>query len=908
MKNGFKKIVSMVLVLCTVFTTGVIGSMVSASAVTEAIFDEENSYLTLEEYQSLDLDVYTATSLNYADMNKVDGAKLAGVEYGWSNPQVLAVLASAPYWSELNYGAGLAAPGSTSFTVSSSTTNSNSVGLNVELGISVTASATAEALGNGGETGATVKSAITAAESFQRENTIGTSQIFTAGAGDDHVVLMTIPVASFKYECINSKGETEYIVVNVQLDPVYGMATLDTYNTVAINHNHHETVSERMMPVIELDNIIDYYEAGDPATCISDASQIPTSLSVVYGDVNADEHCYLSDEATGENQIKGTVYTTDNYSSIGVGNTCMDQKISLSESQGQTFECGIMLGASIYKEVSVGFDIGIVDTSAALRGEISAEAGLSTSFTTISSTGFECTMSFASLPSSAITGVNSMGISTTPYSFNTKLAVWVPQSKGENVWCAPIFVLPIVKFDSSKTLPPELPDEFYVESVTETTAAFMFSTSYTHHTTRSPYKYQIMVKTAGNATDNYVLYEEIDASYYMYEITGLKPDTEYTFAIKSIAADGTESALSTPLTIKTASDQCPVITNQPKTDRFDEGDEPVFAVTVQGNADDYYYQWEKMCEDRYGYVWTPISGATQNTFNAAYFSNDGKVSDTNRTVLDETAYRCIVTDKATGVSVVSDTAVLYISDAILIESYTELKQIAYNISVGNTDYIYRDYILGCDIVFPEGEVWTVPFGTYEYPYQGDFDGRGHTIEGFAFYNPQCEYSGFFGCTKYATIKNLTIKDADITGGYCTGAFVGRTVNTYIDDCYVTGNTVVKGSYEVGGFVGDTGVNSYFTNCYAEGDIEGTDEKGYAGGFSGINYGSDIENCISCCTISAKGTKGGIAGFNLCRITNSFFDSSLFDGDVSGVSISANETNSKGMSTAEITKIIEKLNV
>ena len=203
MKNGFKKIVSLVLVLCTVFTTGIIGSMVSASAASYATFDEENSYLTLEEYRSLNLDVYTDSSINTKSMEHIDGFKYMGVEYGWSNPQVLAVLASAPYWSELNYGSEIDSPGSTSITVSSSTTQSTSTNLSVELGISITSSVNAAVVGNGVEQGISVKAAFSAAETFQKENTFGTSQTFTAGAGDDYVVLMTLPVASFKYEYNN---------------------------------------------------------------------------------------------------------------------------------------------------------------------------------------------------------------------------------------------------------------------------------------------------------------------------------------------------------------------------------------------------------------------------------------------------------------------------------------------------------------------------------------------------------------------------------------------------------------------------------------------------------------------------------------------------------------------------------
>lgn len=903
MKKRFRKVISLVLVVCTVFTTGILGSVVNASAA--GGFEEDNSYLTKEEYQSLELDVGSAES--YDHKNKltpdINGAKLVETKYGWSNPQVLAVMASAPYWSELKYGDELTSPGSTSFTVSTSTTENKSANVSIELGVSVTSSVTTEGFGNGVKVGGTATAAFTAAQSVQKEKTVGTSHTFTAGAGEDYVALMVFPVASYKYE-YKVNGTTQYYVVNIQLDPVYGMTTLDVYNTVARNHNQTETSAERMMPVIELDELIEGYETGDPSTCPSDVSEIPTSLNVAYGDWIIDKSCYVSSEETGDNQIKGTVYTEDEYVSVGVGNTCMDQTISFSESSGSTIESGVMLGVSVFAEVTAGADVGIVKAQAARSTEFSAAVGASCSFTTINTNSIEYTMSFASLPSSAVTGTNSLGIGTTPYAFNTKLAVWVPENTGEKVLSAPVIILPVVKFDEGKTLPPELPRDFYVESVTDTSVTFKFNTSLYLYSERFADTYKIMIKTTGSTNDNYVLYEQISANLLQYQVNNLKPGTEYTFALKSVAADGTESALSAPVTINTSTDQSPVIKNQPKTLVVDEGDEPIFTVIPEGNIDDYCYQWERMTEDKYGIVWTPVSGATENVFNAAYYSEEGKVDSVNRYDLADSAYRCVVTDKSTGVNVITDTVVLYISNDVLIDSYDELKQIAYRISVGDTDYIYRNYNLGCDIVFPEGEVWTIPFGTSEHPYQGEFDGKGHTIQGFTFDNSNCECSGFFGCTKNAEINNLTLKDSVVTGGKYTGALIGKTTNTIVENCYVTGNNAISGTYEVGGIVGDTGVNSYFVYCYAQGSLDNQNPQGYTGGIAGNNYGSEINSCVCRCSISGKGTQGGIAGFNLCRIVNSFFDNLCFTGSVSGKSVQSVENNTKGVSTEEIMSIID----
>ena len=169
MKLRLSKVISAVLSLCTVFSVCVLGTMTNAH-VDAAGFEALNSYLTYDEYRSLNLNVGSAQSCDGdytakpVDTEKNKDIRLADVKYGWSNPQVLAVMASAPYWSELSYGSGLASAGNTSFTVSTDETNSNSESMNIKLGVSVTAAVNTEVFGNGATLGATVSQTLSYAE------------------------------------------------------------------------------------------------------------------------------------------------------------------------------------------------------------------------------------------------------------------------------------------------------------------------------------------------------------------------------------------------------------------------------------------------------------------------------------------------------------------------------------------------------------------------------------------------------------------------------------------------------------------------------------------------------------------------------------------------------------------------
>lgn len=188
-------------------------------------------------------------------------------------------------------------------------------------------------------------------------------------------------------------------------------------------------------------------------------------------------------------------------------------------------------------------------------------------------------------------------------------------------------------------------------------------------------------------------------------------------------------------------------------------------------------------------------------------------------------------------------------------------------------------------------------GTDSYtPFNGNFDGDGHTISGVNI-NYTGYYIGFFAVLG-GTIKNLGIEgDVLNNDGATTGLLVGYlgqdNFPSIIENCYAKGtvtsvettskndshagllvgnqtraysiirNCHVKGSVFanknfVGGIAGrQNHQHSTISNCYSEADVTGGGN--YVGGIVGRIYGSNANNCYATGTIKGISYVGGIAG-------------------------------------------------
>ncbi|WP_206193249.1 beta strand repeat-containing protein, partial [Aliarcobacter cryaerophilus] len=164
-----------------------------------------------------------------------------------------------------------------------------------------------------------------------------------------------------------------------------------------------------------------------------------------------------------------------------------------------------------------------------------------------------------------------------------------------------------------------------------------------------------------------------------------------------------------------------------------------------------------------------------------------------------------------------------------------------------------------------GEGWNPIGNNASNKFNGTFDGLGNTISDLYIKRPTQSYVGLFGyINSGSTIKNIGLKDLDITGNYHVGGLIGNNYGT-ISNSYASGTVSGTSSY-IGGLVGDNYAGA-ISNSYATGTVSG---DRYVGGLVGSNAGK-ISNSYSTGTISGNNNVGGLSGYNVLTILNSFYD-------------------------------------
>ncbi len=201
-----------------------------------------------------------------------------------------------------------------------------------------------------------------------------------------------------------------------------------------------------------------------------------------------------------------------------------------------------------------------------------------------------------------------------------------------------------------------------------------------------------------------------------------------------------------------------------------------------------------------------------------------------------------------------------------------MQAFAKSVNSGN-NYAGKTVVLGDDIDLNNIN-WT-PVGTLTNMFKGTFDGNGKTVSNLYVNRPDDGGVGLFGYVTQATIKNLTVENANVTGYQEVAAIVaGGTYETFtVSNCHVNGDINVKAEYAYAAGIASTG---YVTvdNCSIVADGVGyitVSEKNAAGGIVGFSYedASDITNCVvKNLEITAWANIGSIAGFihRGCSIT------------------------------------------
>jgi len=180
---------------------------------------------------------------------------------------------------------------------------------------------------------------------------------------------------------------------------------------------------------------------------------------------------------------------------------------------------------------------------------------------------------------------------------------------------------------------------------------------------------------------------------------------------------------------------------------------------------------------------------------------------------------------------------------------------------------------------------------YKLKFTGTFDGAGYTISDLFINRPTEDQVGLFGYTVGATIQDVELKGADITGDDYVGSLGGWIIDSTISQCCGTGS-VTGGDDYVGGLIGVLETCA-MSNCYSRASATG---DRYIGGLVGYSYSSEtITNCHSTGLVTGNTDVGGLLGYSEGTITNCFWDT-----QTSGQAASDGGT---GKTTAEMKTLI-----
>jgi len=154
------------------------------------------------------------------------------------------------------------------------------------------------------------------------------------------------------------------------------------------------------------------------------------------------------------------------------------------------------------------------------------------------------------------------------------------------------------------------------------------------------------------------------------------------------------------------------------------------------------------------------------------------------------------------------------------------------------------------------EGWS-PAGNSTTKFTGTYNGQGFSVNHIKIAQSGSDYQGFFGYVYSGTVKDLGMKNVNITGKNYTGSLVGYHEAGTVENCYASGNITSFGSNS-GGVTGYN-YNSTVSCCYNEAYVFAVNSG--VGGISGNNYNSTIINCYNMGRVKATSTAGGIAGTN-----------------------------------------------
>ena len=215
-----------------------------------------------------------------------------------------------------------------------------------------------------------------------------------------------------------------------------------------------------------------------------------------------------------------------------------------------------------------------------------------------------------------------------------------------------------------------------------------------------------------------------------------------------------------------------------------------------------------------------------------------------------------------------------------VASEADLISLAFYVNDSSMSFRDKHFVQTSDIALtkpwsPIGIFGTNAYGYGNRPFSGIYDGGAKSISGLTI-SDTARYSGLFGLTRGAQLKNVVIKGAKMDVGSYAGVLAGMTDSTVVENCNIE-NAEIKGNDRVAGLIGEA---SYVTvtNVSVTGSVTGTNS---VGGVLGSVQNVTMTGLTNKATVSGKATVGGIAGASASVGDESVITNALNYGAVTG---------------------------
>ena len=530
----------------------------------------------------------------------------------YSDPKVLAVLASPPYFKDLGGEGSL-----TELKNSQGKGDESSNEFSVHSGMYTAYEHEDEVLGKR-----------VAGSEFEHESELGitwetskssemeTSISFETEAGQDSVAFYSIPIEYYDYECyipkLDSSGKVtgydkQVMSVNIPHQAATVVLSLEQYERIAADYSALPKIEGKVLT----------HKVGEPSTYPSDKSGFSNAT------------VYSSDFKNREDE---------DFARVGYGDASIEQEIETKDEDSSRFESS--------QSIDFKYGAGLAEWTFGIVG--GGDHGHGTA--TVSTNGNTYTGKVKNLPESA----ENYG-----YGFDWKLFTYT-YTIGDNT-------IPVVSYlVKDVTAPPSLPSNFAQSSDLTTDHSVGLTWSYPADSAVSGfqlYKYVQYPDGSGSyklafvpASDiKYVDTDEAGKTirHYQYVVDGLEDYTEYKYQIQVVrGAAPPNSIQSAVLDTRTkASEGYPAVylngVYETKTNTYDTSGKvngtvsqyslrvypdtsSTVSVVINGSGYTYepLYQWQKLDSQK---GWTDISGATEVYY---IFANSG--------LANEGEYRCRV--------------------------------------------------------------------------------------------------------------------------------------------------------------------------------------------------------------------------------------------------------------------------